>query len=786
VASLLGEDSGEFDRQDLFAAWQRFLERVGGGDPLVFLVDDAQYADDGLLDFVEKVLGSSRTPMFVLLLARPELLEARPQLGGRRTSVIRLEPLPEPAMVHLVDDLVTGIPAEVRDELVKRSEGVPLYAVETVRALIDRELVVPSGGRYVVNPDHDIDLAEVGAPASLHALVAARLDALDPAERRVVGDASVLGEYFARADIGVLAHDVGDLDEVLVRLQRKELIATDVDRFSAERGQFRFVQSVVRQVAYSTLSRRDRKARHLAVAAHLEVQAERQAELGLVAAQHLVDAIDASAPDDSDVPELNRRAGSLLVRSGDRATRLGGHADALRAYRQAAERLTDERDRTEVLRKAAQSALDIGRMADCVELAGRAVASYDGLGEATEVARARSILARAHLILGELDTSLDVATKAYRQLPEGPAGQAVRADIAVTLGRTLMGTGGDDPLPYLGEALRLAEAAGDERVLVRAMSTMATYAQSHWSTWVGAALQAQVVELARARELWAPLVQALTNSSLLVRLRDLDEGTRRLEEAVTIAKEHGIDWRPPAVNLPTMLWMTGRWQELARLLADVAEAWPEVPAGDQAIFYAVDLWRRRTGAEPILPPREGSAGDLNWQSWDAHVHALEAGARRDPAKAGAEALRSHELTLADAGMTDDYLVQVPRMVRVVVECGQMEAAQVIVAQLEQASPTAATAGLHAFAAALRGLLGAHTGAPAEMVEADLRVGIEMLGEYGAVPDRALAQEDLGRWLLDQGRAREGSELLEAARSTYDELGAGAWLERVDRMLGVRA
>jgi tetratricopeptide (TPR) repeat protein len=716
------------------------------------------------------------------MLARPELLESHPQLGGRRASFIRLEPLPDAAMTKLVDDLVDGFPADVRDELVKRSEGVSLYAVETVRALIDRELVVPSDGRYVVRSDRPIDMDEVGAPASLHALVAARLDALEPAERLVVADASVLGEYFARSDIGVLAAGVADLDDVLASLQRKELLATDTDRFSAERGQFRFVQSVVRQVAYSTLSKRDRKARHLAVAAHLEALAERQAELGLVAAQHLVDAIDASSQDDPDVPELNRRAGDLLVRSGDRATRLGGHADAVRAYRQAAERLTDERDRADVLRKAAQSALDIGRIADCVELAGRAAASYDRLGEPMEASRANGILARAHLILGELDTSLEVATRAYHQVPEGAVGQSVRADVAITLGRDLMAMGRDDPLPYFGEALRLAEASGDERVLVRAMTVLATYAQSAWSTWVGMALQAKVVELARSRELWSPLVQGLTNSSLLVRLRDLDEGTRDLEEAVRIAKEHGIDWRSSAVNLPPMLWMSGRWKELARLLVDVAEGWPEMPVGDQAIFYAVDLWRRRTGAEPILPPPGGSAGDLNGQSWNAHVHALEAVARQDYATAGAQALRAHELALADAGMTDDYLVLVPRMVRVAVEGNQLEVAQVMVAQLEQASPTAAADGLHAFARALRGLLGSHTDAPPEEVEADLRAGIEMLGKYGAVPDRALAQEDLGRWLAGQGRMTEAAEVIGAARATYTELGASAWLARLSSLV----
>src|SRR5690606_22143070 len=135
----------------------------------------------------------------------------------------------------------------------------------TVRALIDRDLVTASSGRYVVSEGADLDLSRIEAPASLHALVAARLDALTPQERQVVTDASVLGLSFTREAIQLLSGHRADLDGVLPTLARKEGIATDSDRFSAERGHYRFVQAVVRQVAYATLSRGDRKARHLLV-----------------------------------------------------------------------------------------------------------------------------------------------------------------------------------------------------------------------------------------------------------------------------------------------------------------------------------------------------------------------------------------------------------------------------------------------------------------------------------------------------------------------------------------
>jgi class 3 adenylate cyclase len=308
IASLLGA-GGNFDRDDLFAAWTRLFERLAeGNDAVTLVIDDAQYADEGLLAFLEHLLVDGRAPVFVLLLARPELVAAHPSLGGRRCTVIRLSPLPDAAMAELVDGLVDGLPAEARSELVARADGVPLYAVETVRALIDQDLVRAHDGRYTMAPDVRLHLSELAAPASLHALVAARLDALAPDERRVIADASVLGLSFTRDGIASLAGELPDLDATLESLRRKELIATETDRFSADRGQYRFVQTVVRQVAYATVSRRDRKRRHIQVAEHLTAQPDAD-ELAVVIAAHLLDAVDAGAASSD---RCNRTSGAIV------------------------------------------------------------------------------------------------------------------------------------------------------------------------------------------------------------------------------------------------------------------------------------------------------------------------------------------------------------------------------------------------------------------------------------------------------------------------------------------
>ena len=258
------------DQEDLFSAWRRFFELMAPTGPLVLLFEDLHWADAGLLDFVEYLLEWSRShPIFVLTLARPELLERRPSWGARRRSFnsLFLEPLEEEAREELLHGLVPGLPDDLRSRIGERAEGVPLYAVETVRMLLDRGLVTRDGDGYHVTGS--VDALEV--PETLHALIAARLDGLEPVERRLLDDASVLGKTFT---LRGLAHVSGEgaeaLEPILASLIRKEILALQADPFSPERGQYEFLHALVQRVAYDTLSRRERKVRHLAVAAYLE------------------------------------------------------------------------------------------------------------------------------------------------------------------------------------------------------------------------------------------------------------------------------------------------------------------------------------------------------------------------------------------------------------------------------------------------------------------------------------------------------------------------------------
>jgi class 3 adenylate cyclase/predicted ATPase len=340
LARLLGlQFAGDVEtplaREELFAGWRLFFERLAELEPVLLLIEDAQYADAGLLDFVDHLIDWSRDlPIFVMLFARPELEQTRPGLGtGRNRTALTLDPLDAPSMDSLVNALVPDMPDEARHAITQQAQGIPLFAVETVRSLIDRDIVQPIDGVYRLVGD----VGELVVPNSLHALLAARLDALAPDVQTLVADAAVLGSTFpAEALIAVSGREEQFVRAALAELLRREVFAVSADPLSPERGSYRFAQEMLRQVAYDTLSRRDRKTRHLSVAAHLRATfAGDGDEVMDVVARHYLDAL-AAVPDDGDSDELRAQAVAALIRAGERAARTGAPASAALSYSEAA------------------------------------------------------------------------------------------------------------------------------------------------------------------------------------------------------------------------------------------------------------------------------------------------------------------------------------------------------------------------------------------------------------------------------------------------------------------
>ncbi len=441
--AFAGDGEAELTRDELFAGWRLFFERLAAQQPVLLLIEDAQHADGALLDFLDYLVDWVRDlPVFVLVFARPGLDQARPGFGtGRNRITLTLDPLDPVSMDALVDALVPGMPAEARSAVTGQAQGIPLFAVETVRALIDRDVVQPAEGVYRLVGD----VGELTVPDSLHALLAARLDSLDPAMRRLVADAAVLGTTFpAEALIAISGQDKAAVRAGLTELLRREVLAVSADRLSPERGSYRFTQDMLRQVAYDTLSRRDRKTRHLTVAAHLRTAFPGDGEeVSDVIARHYLDALHA-LPGDPDTAQIRGQAIGALTRAAQRAERTGAPARAATSYATAAQLIQDhpddqpaagtlpvtagERpDSGALWEHAAGAAFIYGDKDAAVDYAERARGYYLRHGQHRAAARAQATAGDALAAWGRHAEARERLTAALEVLRDDPDTDTVRA-----------------------------------------------------------------------------------------------------------------------------------------------------------------------------------------------------------------------------------------------------------------------------------------------------------------------------------------------------------------------
>ncbi len=352
LLTLLGFEA-DISSDQLFAAWRTFFERMASVQPVVMVFEDLHHADSGTLDFIDHLMEWSRSvPITVVTLARPELLEKRSDWGaGKRTfASIHLEPLPPEEMQRLLAGLVPGLPARAAAVIVERAEGIPLYAVETVRMLLAQGQLVLEDGAY--RPTADLE--EIAVPQTLTSLIAARLDGLEVADRALIADAAVLGQSFSLAGLSALSGIAStELEPRLRTFIRRELLTLDADPRSPERGQYSFVQSLIREVAYNTLARNDRKVRHLAAARFFESLGTDELAAGLaghyLAAQRL-------AADKDEADALAAQARIALRGAADRAASLGSHEQAVSFLDQALEVATSVEDRLDLHTRAQFSA----------------------------------------------------------------------------------------------------------------------------------------------------------------------------------------------------------------------------------------------------------------------------------------------------------------------------------------------------------------------------------------------------------------------------------------------
>ena len=794
LATLLGvgglaAPGATFARDDLFAAWRVFFERLAeASEGCVLVVEDLQWADDGLLDFFEHVVDTAQAPIFILTFARPDLAERRPRWGStRRTHVLHLEPLPDTVMAQLLDGLVDGLPAAMRAQLVARADGVPLYAVETVRALIDRDAVVPREGRYVLADDaaERVDLEALAAPTSLHNLIAARLDALPAEQRRLVQDASVLGQVFTRAGLSSLldaTEDVPtvDIDALLADLVRKEILAVEADPRSPERGQYRFVQALVRTVAYDTLSRRDRKARHLAAATQLEAE-EGADSFPAILASHYIDAREA-VPEDPDAPSLGARARDLLERAAASALGLGAPAEARRHYETALDLADTDVDQGRLAEGAARCALQMANAPDAMRLADLAHDAYLRAGLTIEAARTVAIWGAVQTATGTPERATERLAQAYEEIHDVPGAEPVAAELALDVARSMYMAGMTTPesLQWFDRAVMLAESLEDFGLLVSSLSSYGGALIIGGRPTMGLGLLRVALDVARQRGLSQASIMPLNNLVAFTVSRDLPAARTYAEEGIALVRRLG-DRAVAAFlnpNYMAVLWLSGDWDAALSFWQQIRDEEGTSRATDLPPLAHVAQIRAARGEPLDVPLIEDLAPGSDAVSLACFHHLLTAVdliAAGDAVGAAAEARVAVDNYLPLAGIDDDFPHFWVNAVEASLACGETKEAARLVSIVADAPHGNVSSYLRAQLPRLQAMLAIELGD--DDVGPLLDQAESALREFGVPFYLARTLLTAAEWHARNGAAGRAQALLDEAQKVFVQLRARPWIDR---------
>ncbi len=578
VADLVGEDEaewverhlrpliglggeaevGEGIRAEAFAAWRRFFEALSERGPTVLVFEDLQWADDGLLDFVdalvERVAG---VPLLVVCSARPELLERRSGWGGgkRNALTVSLPPLSETDTARLLADLLERpvLPAEEQAILLQRAGGNPLYAEEYVRML--------EGGTSIGD-----------VPETLQGVVAARIDALPAEEKELLQQASVLGKVFwTDALEAAFGMEQWLLEERLHALERKEFVRREHRSAVAGARQYVFVHALVRDGAYGQMPRATRARAHERVADWIDgLPSDRAEDRAEMLSHHLVQAVEYGRAAGLDVAALVPRVGTALSEAGDRAWALGAAGSALAFYEQA--RVTHPS-----VSEDPYFQLKIGRALLNVELRGSAELEEAArmLAESDPAAAAVAVMAAGEIIWQKGDhdgafTYFARAEAAVEDLPDSREKLAVSGQLArfyTLAGRNLEG------LERAETAIEMARDLGEDDSLIDLLNTRGVARTAlpgmDWQTDLESSLT-----LALERGSWRASRSYLNlGSTLLGYAADIARSDSVTREGLAYTEK--IGFRSPMVwfrsNLAESTFHLGNWAEaLALIDADLA------------------------------------------------------------------------------------------------------------------------------------------------------------------------------------------------------------------------
>ncbi|HEV3472761.1 MAG TPA: AAA family ATPase, partial [Actinomycetota bacterium] len=289
--TALGQLDPREVRRELIQAWRVLMTGLATERPVVCVIEDLHWADEVTLEVLNELASHVHGPVLFLCSARPEIVTSRPEwLAGLPShATVSLEPLDTDESMMLISSVLGGgdLPAALWERILAKAEGNPFFIEEVVRRLIEGAYLIPEDGRWIVA--RDVPEAEI--PDTVQAVILARLDLLDPRDKVVVQQASVVGRIFWS---GAVEHLTGfdDVGSVLHSLERHRLVTRNLES-SPEQLEYSFKHALIREVAYESIPRKARGEAHAATAGWIEeVRGERAHEVAELLAYHYSQAFD--------------------------------------------------------------------------------------------------------------------------------------------------------------------------------------------------------------------------------------------------------------------------------------------------------------------------------------------------------------------------------------------------------------------------------------------------------------------------------------------------------------
>jgi class 3 adenylate cyclase/tetratricopeptide (TPR) repeat protein len=773
LAPLVGVPASEpASQEESFTAWRRFCEGLAADGRAVLVFEDLHWADPALLSFLEHLADwAEGVPLVLLCTARPELHEQHPGWAGglRNATTINLAPLSDQETAQLVSSLLERavLPAETQQQLLERAGGNPLYAEEFVRLLADRGDL---GG-------------EVEVPASVQALIAARLDTLSPERKSLLQDAAVVGKVFwAGALVEMGNREPGEVEKALHQLARKELVHPARTSSMEGEAEYGFWHLLVRDVAYGQIPRASRAARHQAAAAWLEQKAgERVEDVADVLAHHTLTALELShaTGQQAETQLLEASAIRYLTLAGERALAL----DLISAEQSLARALElappGHPQRAFLLERWGEAVHQQGRHREAKRGLEEAVALYRERGDLIAAGRVLTVLAPVLGRLGDPDAD-EVLSEALTLLEAQSPGPELVAAYAGLAGRYFVSSALQAAIATAERALKLADQLG----LPQPANALGYHAaaRSTLGEREGLDEMRHALDCAIARGMVRDAGVLYNNLALAIWLYDGPQAAlAACHEGIEFCKGRGHATGGLTAEGLTLLAESGLGEKALRdaepLLERLASG-SHVPGLIEARSIQLRMLTLRGEGEPTSEDAESLADLVRGRESEDIVLGFAPAAQVLLARGQPQ--RSHQLLaeleeLTTARNDVYYLSRLPDLVRIALVLADADLANRFLDRVEARTPLAEHA-LTATRAQLAEAAGNHNDAATLYADAANR-----WQQFGNKPEHAYALLGQGRSLTVLGKP-EAEEPLGEAGSLFDAMGYKPALAETEALL----